>query len=232
MTDLLVNILGAFADIGRQLGFVGTILALLVLLAMGAVMRFVERVLKVWDRLERSWRRLPTPARHFTLAAAGLFLAVYLGPSIPWTPALTAMVVFLGAAWWTQGLQFARRYQVRSGPWAAWRYHLEAKSDGIKMVEATEASTAKKGARARKVETIANGKAALMEPPDGLSVSEYATQVNEGKHTAALKRRFGWNNLKGVSAIPLEDGSVLIRLSTEDARPDPLWQERTWEPAS
>lgn len=227
LTDIFAGILGFFAEVGRQLGFVGAVMALLAITCMGAVMRFVDRCLSVWDKAERRWRRWPTPVRHFCLLLGGLFLFFALAPAIPWTPALVALAFGLAAAWWVQGIQYARRYEVRSGPLAAWKYHLDSRSKALKLGGATEAATGKKNGKARSVRTTATGESAVMEPPDGMSTNDYAAEVNAGKHTAAIARRFGWDQVRAVTAMPHRDGTVLLRIDRTPP-PDLLVEGETW----
>lgn len=212
--DALVAVLRALWSIGRQVGLIGLFMAFLVAVTFGAIVRLADRTLRLLGRIERWWRKRSNATKGFIVTFGALALAPTLLRHLPVKTTIVAVLLGFYVPYWV-GARFwlADRYEVYESPWAVWRTHLRARAGRHQYQKGTDRATGKKHSRVRSYRPGADASTVIAEPGDGMSAEEMATEINDGKHRAAIAREMGWSNIAGMSAFPQDDGTVLVRVA-------------------
>ena len=232
IVDLLVKILGGFGQIVAHLGVGVTFAAVVGLILVYFLVKFLDRADRFLERAQRRWRRFQ-PATKWSI---GLVAAVLVGPSLwaafPKSSGALAVGLGLYVAYAWQGWRLIERYDLHDTTlWGAWSHHLNVTRAARRHTAAITNATGKKGGRARRPTPHPTGESFVVEPPFGESAADMAERYNTGQMTSAEAAQRGWDEVRGVNATPMPDGTVLVNVDSVD--PDggePLEEARWWTP--
>jgi hypothetical protein len=232
IVDLLVGIFGAFGAVVSHLGIGGTFFAVVGLVLVYFLVKFLDRADRFLERIQRRWKRW-TPATRWSLA---LVAAVLVGPAVwaAFPKSAGAVAVGLGvyAFYAAQGWRFVERYDLHDTTmWGAWSHHLNVSRAARRHTAAIGNATGKKGGRARKPTPHPTGETFVVEPPFGESANDMAERYNTGQMTSAEAAQRGWGEVRGVNATAMPDGTVMVNVDNVD--PDggePLEEAKWWTP--
>lgn len=226
---ILVPFFTALGGLAKALGFSGCLFAIVALVLLSLAARFVERVDRLADRLQRRWRQLP-PWGKQCLAFLAL---VGLGPSlwrvVPKTAGAVAFVLFVGTVWWVGGLRHAHRYQLEgASPWQAWDHHWSVTRAARKHTAALADGTGKKGGKVHKPTIRPNGQEYIVRPAHQMNDVETADAYNDGRITIPLKDRFGDEVVQDVHAEPVGDGTIRVSVLAAQTKDDFFAESHPW----
>jgi hypothetical protein len=228
--NILMPILDAIGGVARSLGFGGCITVVVGLLILALFLKFVDLADRVLGRAVKWWRRLPVWGKQLVAVFVGYLAWRQLWPMVPKTTGMIAVGLGLAVAWWLQGLRYARRYGLEdTTATKAWLHHRDSTRLQRGLTRAVGNATGKPNGRARKPTVTATGVETVIEPPDGMSAADFADVANSGGLHPSTARQVGWDAVKGMTAEPQTDGTVVLYVDSE--RPDgadPLAESRHW----
>lgn len=224
MTNYLTKLADAVGAVLGELGFVRFALLIVFLAALAVGMKFLDATVSVLERCARFWRGREPWAR-WSIAIIGV--AVFwpaIRTLIPWWDAFLAVTVAFLVVLSVGGFVYGQRYDVHDSPWAAWAYHARVTVKRRGYGKALDTSTGKKKNRAVKMTIHPNhGDEIIARPGEGMSAQALVDEFNNGIHTSSLANQYGWDQVQGVSAFPLQDGTVLVRVAHDAKGEDPIF---------
>lgn len=234
--NLLLTLLNIPIAVFQHLGAVKFLMAVAGIFAGLMALRFLDRTIKTLDRadrffekrVQRRWRRWSPGTKWAAKLLGGVLAFVVIWPVFPKGIGSFAVLLGLASAWWLQGCRFIQRYDLYdTSPMRAWSHHWDVSRSARRHTNAINNASPKKGGKAHKPVPHATGETFIAEPGDGESAEELAERYNTGQMTSAEAHQNGWA-ARGVNAIPLPDGKVIVTLDREGP-PDEQLDVRWWK---
>jgi len=223
----VIDQIGAFLS---KIGPSGVITLVVGFLLLLLVLRVGKSVLDVIARLAKLWSSLPLWGKQIVAAVALFGIVKVFWPVLPKTTALFALAAGGLMTWWVGAMQLARRYGIEmdwSG-WNVWVHHANTVKMQRGLTEAVGEATTKKNGRSRAPSPTATGFDAVLEPPDGLSASDFADQINDGSLAPSVARKLGWGQVKGMTATAQEDHTVSVHVDRTNAEAGEVLVGEEW----
>lgn len=229
MTDLISGIFGLFAVVASTLGLKGMFMAGFGLVLVTLLLRVGEKADRMFERLQRRWRRLHPPTRYAILFC----VAVAVGPAVydafPKTTGFVIVVCCLYLAYWMQGAQFMNRYGLEDATArTAWLHHLEVRRLARRGAAAVGDATGKKGAKVTGAQPRPTGVTMTVQPPFGQSGDELADDINNGRVSSAVKAHTG-RDVRSMSGTVTPDGVIVEADLVDPYGADTLADTHWWD---